>query len=117
MTMKENWLPHAKELERLIDVVIGPPVGEAGVIEVGVARVWAGVCIQTVGPHILRLRGEGVRELMLQSGEQHVVVRFTLTAEGIDAIHQRVLRRPLNLSQSGCVIVVQRVMTGTAYVA
>ena len=54
---------------------------------------------------------------MLESGEQHIVVGFTLAAGGVHAIHQRVLRASNNLPESGCVIVVQGVMSGAAYVA
>src|SRR5580692_7445031 len=114
---KENRLPEAKDLERLIDVEIRPPIGVAGVVQVRVQRIRAGVGIHAAAPGILRLRGEGVRELMLHSSEQHIVVGFAKAAEGADAIYQRVQRRSLNGSESVCVVVVQGVMTGTACVA
>ena len=85
--VKENRLPDAKDLERLIDVEVRPPIGVAGVVKVRVAKIRAGVGIHAVAPGILRLRGEGVRELMLESGEQHIVVGFALAAEGVNAIY------------------------------
>src|SRR5580704_7789983 len=112
---KEDRLPDTKDLNRLVDVEVRPSVGELGVVKIRVAKIRAGVCIQAVAPGILPLRGEGVRELMLEPGEQHIVVGFTLAAEGVDAIHQGVQRCPRDLSESVCVIVVQGVMSGTAY--
>src|SRR5262249_8952517 len=105
--VKEDRLPDAKDLERLIDVEVRPPIGKSGVVKVSVTKIWTRVGIHAVGPGILPLRVEGVRELMLESGEQHIVVGFALAAGGVDAGHQRVLRRSHNLSESGCVVVVQ----------
>ena len=98
--VKDNWLPDTKNLERLIDVEVRSPVGVLGIVQIGIAIIRARIGIHAVGPGILRFRREGMRELMLEPGEHHVVVRLTLAAEGVDAIYQRVQRRPNNVSES-----------------
>src|SRR5271170_6040497 len=115
--VKDNWLPDTEDLERLIYVEVRSSVGVLRVEEIGIASIRARVSIHAMGPRVVRFRREGMRKLMLDPGEQHVVVRLTLAAEGVNAIYQRVQWRPNNVSQRVCVIVVQSVMSGTALIA
>src|SRR5580698_7659196 len=84
--VKDHRLPDAKELERLVDVKVRPSVRILGMIQIGIAAVWAGVGIHAMRPRVLCFRREGVRELMLQAREQHIVVGFALATEGVNAV-------------------------------
>src|SRR5271155_4811245 len=109
--VKDNWLPDTKNLELLIDVEVRSPVGVLRIVQIGIAEIRPRVGIHAVSPRILRFRREGMRELMLEPGEQHVVVRLAPTSKGVDAVHQGVLRSPQDISESGGVIVVQRMVS------
>src|ERR1700733_4961045 len=101
--VKYNRLPDTENLERLIDVEVRSSVGVFRIVEIGIAEVRARVSIHAVTPGILRFRREGMRELVLDPGEHHVVVRLTLAAEGVDAIYQGVQWRPNNISKGVCI--------------
>src|ERR1700678_3060826 len=111
--VKDNRPPDTKNLEGLIDVVVRSSIGVLRIVQIGIAIIGARIGIHAVGPGILRFRGERMRELMLETGEHHVVIRLTLAAEVVDAIYQGVQWRPNDVSESVRVIVVQGVMTGT----
>ena len=62
------------------------------------------------GPRYTALQRESVRELVLEAGEHHVVIRGTLAAERIDAVYQRVQRGSHDRSLRVCIVVVNEML-------
>ena len=114
---KENRLPDTKDLERLIDVEIRPPICIVGIEEIGTAKVWSRIGIPAMCPGVLHINREASRELMPDPGQHHVVVGFALAAEDVDAVDQGIERRALDDSETVRIIVEQKVMAGAAQVA
>src|SRR5258708_2221823 len=88
--IEEDWLPHAKDLKRLADIVVGASVIQAEVIRVILFKVWPGTCIHTLSPGELSGGHKLLRQLMLQFSEHGVVVSAARTAPEITAADLRI---------------------------
>ena len=97
---KDGRLPDAKELEVIPGVEIGLTVGKTSVVEIGAAEIRTRISVETMGPGVLRIQREILRELVLETGEHHVVVGATLAAERVDAAYKGVQRCPEDRSES-----------------
>src|SRR5579859_6692230 len=75
---EDNRLPDTKELEGFVDVKVRPAIRKLGIKEIGIPAVGARPGIHAVSPGKLRFSREGMRELVFEPGEHHVVARLTL---------------------------------------
>src|SRR3984957_4583039 len=88
--VEEDRLPHAKDLERLADVVVAASIIQVLVERIGLLRKRSGTGVHALRPGELGVGRELVRELMFQLSEQGVIVTAAVQTPEVPAADLRV---------------------------